>query len=68
MTENTIIRTSLRTINEALNWDYGYNSERFAYYVEGVINVTNSLLEQAKKEKEKNAQKSEPKPKKKFFI
>ena len=66
MNENTITKTSFEIIEEALEECHGECGKHFSYYISGVIDVTNALLEKEKELKKATANKS--KKKKSFFT
>lgn len=67
MNESTITKTSFEIIEDALAECRGECSKYFPYYVSGVIDVTNALLEKEKELKKKATNNQKPK-KKSFFI
>ena len=51
MDKNQIIETAFETIKEATEWEMEDKSDRYGHFVDGVVTMTDNLLNKLKEEK-----------------
>ena len=49
MTQSKVIEVAYKTISEALEWGYDCEDKSYAQFVDGVVNMTDALLEEMDK-------------------